>query len=44
MLNQNVLWTLIKVSLVLTAVCHLFLAGYGIGDKLGPLLYRLSTG
>ncbi|MEH6437248.1 hypothetical protein [Massilia sp. DD77] len=44
MLNQNALWTFIKISLVLTAACHLFLASYGIGDKLGAFLYRLSAG
>ena len=44
MSNQKTLWAFIKVSLVLTGLCHLFLGGYGIGEKLGKALYRLTAG
>jgi len=44
MSNQKTLWTFVKVSLVLTGVCHLILGGYGIGEQLGRALYRLTAG
>lgn len=44
MSNQKTLWTFIKVTLVLTGICHLILGSYGLGEQVGRALYRMTAG